>query len=75
MGGPGQDMPLRHCIYTASTPSRLLPPIAAAAAAAAAYRSGAPSCFPPLSLQEYFVKYYDSCMPLMTNILTHASGG
>lgn len=24
--------------------------------------------------QEYFIKYYDSCMPLMTNILTHASG-
>lgn len=26
------------------------------------------------SPQEYFIKYYDSCMPLMTNILTHASG-
>lgn len=24
--------------------------------------------------EEYFIKYYDSCMPLMTNILTHASG-
>ena len=30
---------------------------------------------PPTPLQEYFIKYYDSCMPLMTNILTHASGG
>ncbi|KAI7835878.1 hypothetical protein COHA_010225 [Chlorella ohadii] len=24
--------------------------------------------------EEYFIKYYDSCMPLMTSILTHASG-
>lgn len=28
-------------------------------------------CYVP---QEYFIKYYDSCMPLMTSILTHASG-
>ncbi|KAL4855412.1 Importin-5 [Chlorella vulgaris] len=24
--------------------------------------------------EEYFIKYYDSCMPIMTSILTHASG-
>ena len=26
------------------------------------------------AVQEAFIKYYDACMPLLTNILTHASG-
>lgn len=33
------------------------------------------TCCTTLVPQEYFIKYYETCMPLMTSILTHASGG